>query len=232
MSNPVGSHRPHLKWGAALEQRQAGSRYGIVLLLLLATFVFRASAPTGEWVPLATVIIQGLTLLAALAAAEASHRLVRIALVVIVLGVISGVVALVSGSSDSRGYVSILSFLLVAVAPVAIVTSIARHREITLQTVLGAICIYILLGMACAFVYTAIGQISSTPFFAEQAKASSADYQYFSFVTLTTTGYGDLTAEHGFGRAIAVLEGLSGQLYLVTIVALLVGRLAHRGDRT
>ena len=97
---------------------------------------------------------------------------------------------------------------------------------------LGAICIYILLGMAFAFIYTAIGQIGSEPFFSEQATASSADYQYFSFVTLTTTGYGDLTAAQGFGRAIAVLEGLSGQLYLVTIVALLVGRLAHRGDRT
>ena len=119
--DPTVSSHSGIRWGRSIERRQAGSRYGIVLLLLLATFVFRASAPTGDWVPLATVLIQGLTLLAALAAAEASKRLVRIALIVIALGVIAGIVSLVTGSSDSRGYVSILSFLLVAVAPVAIV---------------------------------------------------------------------------------------------------------------
>lgn len=199
-----------------------------MLVLLVATFVFRASAPTGAWVPLATVLLQGLTLLAALAAAESSKHLLRLAVVIMGLGTIAGVAALVSDSPDGRGYVSILSLLLVAVAPVAIVMALVRRRGIDIQTVLGAICIYILLGMAFAFVFTAVGQIGSEPFFTEQKTATSADYQYFSFVTLTTTGYGDLTAASGFGRAAAAIEGLSGQLYLVTIVALLVGQLARR----
>jgi hypothetical protein len=217
-----------IRWGKSIERRQAGARYGLVLVLLIATFVFRASALTGALVPLATVILQGLTLLAALAAAESPTRLVRVAGVIMVLGVIAGVAALVSDSPDGRGYVSILSFLLVGVAPVAIALSIVRRREIDIQTVLGSICIYILLGMAFAFVFTAVGQIGSEPFFAEQKTATTADYQYFSFVTLTTTGYGDLTAATGFGRAAASIEGLAGQLYLVTVVAMLVGQLARR----
>jgi hypothetical protein len=82
--------------------------------------------------------------------------------------------------------------------------------------------------MFFAFLYTGIGNAMSHPFFAQQQHATSADYQYFSFVTLTTTGYGDLTAAGNLGRSFAVLEALTGQIYLVTIVALLVSNLRGR----
>ena len=72
------------------------------------------------------------------------------------------------------------------------------------------------------------GNAQSQPFFAQQTHASSADYQYFSFITLTTTGYGDLTAAGNLGRAFAVLEALTGQIYLVTVVALLISNLRRR----
>jgi hypothetical protein len=93
---------------------------------------------------------------------------------------------------------------------------------------MGAICIYVLLGMLWAFTFGAIGALASSPFFAQQSTATVADFLYFSFVTLTTTGYGDLTAAHGLGRAVAVLEALLGQLYLVTVVSVVVGRLVRR----
>ena len=92
---------------------------------------------------------------------------------------------------------------------------------------MGALCIYVLLGMLWAFGYGAIGAFESGPFFAEQATANVSDFLYFSFVTLTTVGYGDLTAAGGLGRAIAVVEALFGQLYLVTVVALVVSRMAR-----
>ena len=47
---------------------------------------------------------------------------------------------------------------------------------------------------------------------------------YYSFTVLTTTGFGDLTAAHGAGRALAVLEMLMGQIYLVTVISILIGR--------
>ncbi len=229
--DPDDAHRTRrhiVRWGADLERARPGSRYGILLVLLLATFVFSASAPIGSWVPLTLVALQGLTLLAALAAAEANRHLLRFSLIVIAVGLAVGVDALITDTSTGRGSASILSFLLVGVAPIAIVMSIWRRRVIDIETVLGAVCIYVLLGMFFAFMFTAIGDFGSVPFFAQQKTATSADYQYFSFVTMTTVGYGDLTAATGFGRALASVEGLLGQVYLVTVVALLVSRLGGR----
>jgi voltage-gated potassium channel Kch len=82
--------------------------------------------------------------------------------------------------------------------------------------------------MLFAFVYAAIGTLGSNPFFAQVNHATISDYLYFSFITLTTVGYGDLTAAGGFGRASAVMEALLGQIYLVTVVAVLVGAIGHR----
>jgi hypothetical protein len=96
---------------------------------------------------------------------------------------------------------------------------------IDVRTVLGALCVYILLAMLWAFAFAAIGDIGSQPFFAQQRHATVADYVYFSFVTIATVGYGDLTAAGGLGRALSALEGLTGQLYLVTVIALLVANL-------
>jgi voltage-gated potassium channel Kch len=95
--------------------------------------------------------------------------------------------------------------------------------------VLGAVCVYILLGMMWAFAFAAIGTFDSQPFFAQEAHATVADYLYFSFTTITTVGYGDLTAAQSLGRALAVLAALIGQLYLVTVIALLISNLGRRG---
>ena len=233
-SEPDAEHHSAIRgWGADLERHLPGARYGVVLLLLLGTFVFMATGATGSWVALVTVILQGATLLAALAAAEASRQVVRIAIVFVVLGLVAGVLALASDTDSTRGYANVLSFLLVGVAPVAIIQSMWRKRVIDVHTVLGAICIYVFVGMFFAFLYSAIGALGSEPFFAQGANSTTADYLYFSFVTLTTTGYGDLTAAGGLGRACAVFEALMGQIYLVTVVALLVSQLAtRRGGRT
>jgi nucleoside permease NupC len=118
--------------------------------------------------------------------------------------------------------------LLVAAAPVAIVAGVARRKTLDIRTVLAALCVYVLLGMFWTFVYQVIDAIDSQPFFAQDATASTSDFVYFSFVTMTTTGYGDLTAANGLGRALAVLEALAGQLYLVTVVAVLVSQLGSR----
>ena len=223
---PAGRHR-RIAWGANIERDLPGARYGLVLVLLLTTFIFMASGPTGSWVPLVTVTLQGATLLAALAASEASRRLVRFSIVVVVLGLASGITALFSETQNSRGLASVLSFLLVGVAPVAIAASMYRKRRVDLHTVMGAICIYVFIGMFFAFVFTAIGFFGSGPFFAQMKTATTADYLYFSFVTLTTVGYGDLTAADGLGRATAVFDALLGQIYLVTVLALLVSQLGR-----
>lgn len=229
------SHHRHVHpprgWGADLEQHRPGARYGLVLLLLLVTFVFMAAGPTGDWVPLVTAILQGATLLAALAASESHRRLIIASTVLVGLALVAGIVALASGSHEVRGFSNILSVFLVGVAPFAISSYLIRRRVIDVHTVLGAVCIYVFIGMFFAFLFSAIGEFGNEPFFAQQSGATIADYLYFSFVTLTTVGYGDLSARGGLGRATAVLDALLGQIYLVTVIALLVSQLG-RGRRS
>jgi hypothetical protein len=218
--------------GAHTATRVPAYRYGIVLLLLLATFIFLAAGPTGDWVPLVSVILQGATLLAAFTASGVSRRLWRLALAVVIGAFVSALVAIFFGGDKLNGTLFLVNLLLVGAAPVVIINSLVRRRVIDLRTVLGAVCVYVLIGMMWSFAFTAVGTIDSDPFFAQQAHATVADYLYFSFVTLTTTGYGDLTAAQALGRALAVLEALIGQLYLVTVVAVIVTRLGgRRADR-
>jgi hypothetical protein len=224
--------RPVLRWAAGLERRFPGANYGVVLLFLIAGYVFMASGPTGRWVPLVNAVLQGATLIAALVASEARPRLLRFGLLLTLVALIGGVIAVLGDVDGTRGASALLSLMLVAVAPVAIARAIWRRRVIDVHTVLGAICIYVFIGIFFSFLFLAIGSISSHPFFAQQATATTADYLYFSFVTMTTVGYGDLTAAGGLGRAVAVLEALLGQVYLVTVVALLVSQLARRGRGT
>jgi hypothetical protein len=182
---------------------------------------------SSKWLRPITVALTGTTFLAGLFAADVSPRLRRLAGIIVGLAVLAtlSVVGL-GGSGD--GTAAILDAALVGLAPVAIARSVVRRRVIDVQTVMAALCIYVLLGLMWGFIYTAIGSLGSTPFFAQPVAATSADYLYFSFVTQTTVGYGDLSAATNPGRAFAVLEALLGQLYLVTIVALVVSRLRPR----
>jgi hypothetical protein len=222
-TEPTAGARPK----GHIEQRMPAYRFGIVLALLLVTYIFLASGPEGAWVPFVSGVLQGATLLAALAAAGVSARMWRLVLVIVVVAQI-GTLGLWLSDINSDGILLLVNALLVVAAPIVIARSLLRRGVIDIKTVMGALCIYVLLGMLWAFTFAAIAAFQSAPFFAEQNHATVADFLYFSFVTLTTTGYGDLTAAEGAGRAVAVLEALVGQLYLVTIVAVVVSRLSAR----
>ena len=69
------------------------------------------------------------------------------------------------------------------------------------------------------------------PFFSTGEPASVSECQYFSFTTLTTVGFGDLTARTDLGHTLSVFEALVGQIYLVTVVSLIVGNLGRARPR-
>ena len=212
--------------GSGIRER-AEYRFGLVLLLLLATFVFMAAGLTGAWTGVVTVLLQGATLIAALSAAQVPPRLVRLAALVTVGALVVAAVTVPTSGSEPSGFVALLNALLVGLAPVAIAWSIMRRHVIDAQTVLGALCIYVLLGMFWAFIFAAVGAFGSGPFFVQEANPTSASYLYFAYITMTTVGYGDLTANGNLGRALVVLDALLGQIYLVTVVALLVSQLGQ-----
>jgi voltage-gated potassium channel len=210
---------------------RATARYGLVLVLLLATFVLLICGLTSPWARVGTVALVCVTLLAAFAAAQVGRRLQHIARIAVALSMAISLAALWSDSDLGVAAVAIVNSLLVVVAPIAIASSIIRRRVIDGRAVLGALCIYVLLGLLWGFVYTAIGAIANEPFFVQTAHATTSEYTYFSFITMTTVGYGDFTAGNNLGRGCAAMEALVGQIYLVTVVALLVSNLGRGRDR-
>jgi hypothetical protein len=156
------------------------------------------------------------------------RKIVRAWLGVAVLGVGASIfIAITQETKAASGYLALTTLLLTLVTTGAITHRIWRHVEISLLTVLGVVCIYVLLGLSFAFVFQALGNLGPQQFFASQEGGTRSNYMYFSFITMAGVGYGDLTPQGGLGRAQAVLEGLFGQIYLVTAVAALVGNLGR-----
>ena len=175
-------------------------------------------------------MLLGLTLLLALWAAGAQRRVIELALAIAVCLVVVSVVESVSGNVES-GATRIANALLVMFAPPVIVLGVVRslraRQAVTLEAVFGVLCVYILVGMFFAFVFGSIDRLGGGPFFAQEVPATVSRCLYFSFTTLTTVGYGDFVARTNLGHTLSVSEALVGQIYLVTIVSLIVANLGR-----
>lgn len=215
------------------ESPRFADSFGLVLLLLVVSFFVTAAAGDGNPGRIASMIIFAATTWLALRAAQVKRRILRIALALIPLATLIAIILVLVGNDETATIVSkILTVLLVVVAPVAMLRRLVAHPVISLNTFFGAVCVYLLIGMFFATTYGLIALISGDQFFAQLTIAAkdtpAIDYLYFSFVTITTTGYGDLSAATGVGRMTAVLEAIFGQLYLITVVALVVQNLGQR----
>jgi hypothetical protein len=125
-----------------------------------------------------------------------------------------------------------VNLVLPAAAILVLGRRIVMEPYVSGRTVLGLLSVYLLIGMTFAATYIMIAVVSGEPFFAQTKNAEPVDFTYFSFVTLATVGYGDLTAANPLPRMLSAIEGLSGQLYLVTVVAVAVSRVRTRRDRS
>ena len=178
-------------------------------------------------------MLGGLTLVFVLNTSDAPRRLVRAAGVLAFVGALVSGGALVAGATDpklettARELSSLIGFILAVVAPFVIFRRIATRPTITFPMVLGALSVYLLFGLAYSYVFSLIAALQGAPFFVQPNADNPTTYIYFSYVTMTTVGYGDYTAATDVGRIIAVSEALLGQLYLVSVVALLVGNLGR-----
>ena len=110
--------------------------------------------------------------------------------------------------------------MVMAAVLVAVLDRVLRHRRVTIQTLLGAVCAYFLIGLVFANVYGLLDAVGNQPLFGTQQPRSV--YSYFSFVTLTTVGFGDYTAKTDLGRRIVVIEAVFGTVFLATTLARLV----------
>src|SRR5262249_45803312 len=206
-------------------------------LALCVTFFFYGVAGPGDVQRSIGTMLVGGTLLLALNAAEVRASALRAAVVLVAVIVAAVIIASLVGSDRTAAAISaIAGALMIVLAPLAVVTGVLRHlratRTVSVIVVAGVLCLYLWLGLFFAFVYVALENLGGAPFFANGASAVPARAVYFSFITLTTTGYGDHTARTNFGHTLSITEAPLGQIYLATTVAAIVGRLVPRGPQT
>jgi hypothetical protein len=214
-------------------------RFGLVLIFVTASFMVEGTLAGSGWAQVVVTTLLGTTLLLTFWAADMRPRPLRLAAVGVTLAIAGGIVTVAIGGHTAEGIGRLTNAALVALAPpmlaIGMVRSVRRRRAVTIEAVLGGLALYVLVGMLFAFVYGAVDNLGGAPFFASGVQATAPRCNYFSFSTLTTVGFGDLTARSDFGRTLAVLEALIGQLYLVTVVSVGVSNLVPRaragGDR-
>jgi hypothetical protein len=217
--------------GERMGRLRASHSYGVVLLLIVASFLFTAAGPEGPWSLSVLVLLQSATLVAALWTSGLGRAAVRPSVVLACVGAVVAAAQLVGGGDALTAAVGLLNALLVVAIGVVVAVGVFDQQTVNQQSILGAICLYLLIGMVFTFLYGAVATLGSGDFFAQGTDGTPALRLYFSYVTLATLGYGDYTAAGDLGHTLAVTEALIGQLYLVTVVAVVVGRLHGRPTR-
>jgi len=221
--------------GARAERRlpriRAKHSYWAVLAAIFVCFFLAALLPNTAWALSVVVLVQSVTLLVAIWTAGwgMTERTIPFA---IAAG--AGVAAVIDifwqGEALTAALGIAAGLLTITIAYVVARGAIAQH-EVNSRSVAGAICVYMLFGMLFMFLYGVLAALGHGPFFAQGMDGTRPLRLYFSYVTLATLGYGDYTPAGNLGHALAVLEALLGQLYLVTVVAVLVTRLAGPGRK-
>jgi hypothetical protein len=204
----------------------AAYRYGAVFILVLTVVVFAIVAPDGDGSRAVSFALVGAALLVSICTSR--ERTVVLRRRAVIGGVTIVIVTLLTAAGVlPRTITSALTALVAVAVPGTLaggLLRLVRERGATLEAVAGALAIYLLIGLAFASAIGFAAAIDSGRFFVDSGSTSASDHVYYSFTVLTTTGFGDFTAAHGGGRALAVLEMLTGQIYLVTVIGILVGR--------
>jgi hypothetical protein len=206
-------------------------RFGLLLAAISAVFAVEGIATPGPWSQALASVLLAITVLLSLRVADARPEVMR------TIALITGVLTLVALAEAVMGHprgvaVAGSQLLLVGVAPPATMLGTIRtlrlRNQVTFEAVFGVLCLYMLLGMLFASLYVLLAVINGGAWFSGHEEATIAHCLYFSFTTLTTVGYGDLTAASNLGHTLSITEALVGQIYLVTVVSLIVGNLGLR----
>jgi Ion channel len=196
--------------------------FGLVFLLVLLTYVLTSLLNNRGWSAVLLTLATSATSIVALTSSHARPGLVRSALWLSGLTVLLAIVAAASDEHSWLNLASAVQITLLAVAMGAVLHRVVVAAEVGFRTILGAISVYAVLGILFTFLYGMVDRIQSAPFFEGVAHPGGSDFIFFSYTTLTTTGFGDLVPAAQPGRMISGLEMMVGQIFLVTLVAGLV----------
>jgi Ion channel len=217
-------------------QTRRTGRYGLLLLATVLSVAVQGTVEPGAVQQVVVTALAGASLLLAFRAANLTPRLIQIAMALATAALVVAVVR-AAGGGIGDGAARTMNAALVALGPPAVAVGVVRDLRATgqvrLEAVFGVLSLYMLVGMAFGFIYGAIDRFGGDPFFAGGQPATVSHCLYFSLTTLATVGYGDFVARTDVGHTLSVSEALLGQIYLVTVVSLIVsnlGRPARRDD--
>lgn len=229
-----------VKLGNGIASLRGSHSYGIVFVLVLTIIMATISIPAGTSGRGASIVaLAAMTLAVAVWVSGTTARAPKLAAGLALFAALAAVVSWLTPGIEDEAVVTTRFVVLAVVIVLPFVIGegsfrAMREEGVTLGVVFGAVSIYLLIALAFAVIYAIVGDIASTPFFTQAGDApfaaEFADYMYFSVVTQTTVGYGDLTPATGAARAFAAAQGLMGQLYLVSVVAVVVGNFGRGTD--
>lgn len=212
---------------------EAQFRYGAVFAVVLVLLVFQVLAPDSDWARAVAVALAAAALTIVIATSRERGQVrrfratvVSVAATVVVIGIATGVL--------SAEVAFLIGTLIAATIPLALaggLLRLIRDAGVTAQAVAGALTIYLLVGLLFASLISFVAKVQGGSYFVQTSHVSNGDRVYYSFTVLTTTGFGDYTAAKPLGHALAVLEMLVGQLYLVTVIGILVGNFVGQRRR-
>jgi voltage-gated potassium channel len=205
--------------------------YGSLLFLLLLNFFLLELVDDPRWGAVGSTLLATVALVVAISDPDSGHRVTRRHWILIGACLLLAPIAFLFDSSEVVGLTYLLPVAILVLATLPITLSrVLHHKRVTHETVLGALCSYVLVGLLFAFLYLAVAGLRDAPFFAQPGAHGEGEYVYFSFVTLTTLGFGDLSPSVGLPQALTALEALLGTVFLVTLVARLVTLWVRQSD--
>ncbi len=205
--------------------------YGLLFVLLIIDYVLLSLVDSGRWGGLIRGVAIAVTVLFAVRTSDAHRSVLRLAQAAVVLALGAGVVQAVASGRREGGVAFLVLTLLLMITPVVVLRRVMPKPTVDIETLFAAIDVYIMIGLIFAMLYIGISHVATAPFFAQSGYHAPSDYVYFSFITLTTVGFGDLTPYTDVARSVVVMEALLGQIFLVTLVARLVALYSSQPSR-
>ncbi len=216
----TGSRRREERWSRYAERMT--NAFGLVLLLVLSTYVLASLTRYSGWSAVAITAVACLGGVAALGSSGVRPAFVRGAAAIGLVAAGLAAAGAISGDDGFLGAAALIQMLLLILASGVVLRAVLSESEVNFRTILGAISVYLIFGLLFTSLYVTIDRLQGGAFFLSEAGSHTGDYIFFSFTTLTTTGYGNLVPAAQPGKMFAGLEMLFGQIFLVTLIAGLV----------
>jgi hypothetical protein len=213
-----------------------GESFYPLFALLLVSLIFIIAGGDQRWAVIVGHVLAAGSLLLAVRPSHASRAWTALGWASLALGAAAALVQSLTDVKALRVVAAVIFVVILFASLPLILRRLVSHRTVTAETIVGALCAYLLIGMDFAVLHlllsVAEGHSIIVSIVTADAPVTRGDLYYHSFMTITTVGYGDFVPATGSAKTLALLESILGQLFLITVVARLVSVATFRQRRS